>query len=582
MEIKMYLADAIDYGRDIEPYQFIQIRSGVGSGKNYFIDRLIEGGFFKHTDGSLVPPQHILLITSRKAKVNEQLQEETVVYDPVIGAFDSNANDWLIYDDPKYDGYFESRRKTIKSPEGWGEHEIYLRSCVNTNAKAEWNIKQNYIHCDHTTHPWERFDMIVVDEVHSVLADASYQSAPFYVRRLIEETLHQSKTCKVIVMTGSPQIIKWHSLFSKAHIIDLMDVCNKVVPKRIEFISKEEANNKQIGLLNQDKKFVAFFNHIQDILELEDKYAAKVAMSFSDKKRLDEIAERKPKSYQRIIETQDYIAKHKELPDDVIAFLSTSRNKEGINIKNEDIHVMFVESHVDIDIIQMVGRIRNPIDVLYVVMDSVAHHDTDSRYEVTLSKRKDFLDAINAHFQEIAIWQGYTLLKKDSIRKTICSNKNMREYLEYIHGKFPYVRFDYFTDRFVFYSDREIGKKYYAEQAAGYVKARMSRNGLTELAANWYPGVPCEISDSIRLEVEEKAAVRKYLEENRWMNAEREIKSKERAEILQAIKNITGESGKTLGPLLKKYGFLLEYATRSKKTDAPMKIIEESSGEGEF
>ena len=65
MEDKLHLADAIDYARDIEPYQFIQIRSGVGSGKNYFIDRLIGGGYFKYADGTLVPPQHILLITSR-------------------------------------------------------------------------------------------------------------------------------------------------------------------------------------------------------------------------------------------------------------------------------------------------------------------------------------------------------------------------------------------------------------------------------------------------------------------------------------------------------------------------------------
>ena len=99
----------------------------------------------------------------------------------MIGAFDSNANDWLFYDDPKYDGYFDSPTKTIDSPNGWGEHTVYLRSCVNTNAKIEWNIKQNYLHCDNTTHPWERFDFIVIDEVHSVLADASYQSAPFYV-----------------------------------------------------------------------------------------------------------------------------------------------------------------------------------------------------------------------------------------------------------------------------------------------------------------------------------------------------------------------------------------------------------------
>ena len=354
------------------------------------------------------------------------------------------------------------------------------------------------------------------------------------------------------------------------------------MPKRIVFVSKEEAKDRQISLLSQNKKFVAFFNHIQDILELENKYADKVAMSFSDQKRLNEIAENKPKSYRKMIETQDYIAEHKKLPEDVIAFLSTSRNKEGININNDNIHVMFVESHVDIDIIQMAGRIRNPIDVLYVVIDSIAHHDTDSRFEVMLSKREDLLKKINAHFQEIAHWSYNKLSKKDPMRKPICFDRDMREYLDYIHGKFPYIRFDYFTDSFAFYSDREISKKYYAAQAMEYEKAKMSRKGLMELATIRYPDVPCEISDGIRLEVEEREAVRAYLEENHWLNEERKIKSQEKTEILQALNAITGDTAKTLGPMLKKYGYSLKHATKSKRTDAPMKIIKDTSDEWYF
>lgn len=41
---KPYLADTIDYDTDIAPYQFIQIFSGVGSGKNTLVDFLIAGG----------------------------------------------------------------------------------------------------------------------------------------------------------------------------------------------------------------------------------------------------------------------------------------------------------------------------------------------------------------------------------------------------------------------------------------------------------------------------------------------------------------------------------------------------------
>lgn len=64
-----YLSDAIDYKRDIEPNFFVQIFAGVGSGKNYFIESMIKGTL----EGC--PRQTVLLITSRKAKVQETLTQ---------------------------------------------------------------------------------------------------------------------------------------------------------------------------------------------------------------------------------------------------------------------------------------------------------------------------------------------------------------------------------------------------------------------------------------------------------------------------------------------------------------------------
>lgn len=38
---KPYLSDTIDYDTDIAPHQFIRIYSGVGSGKNTFVNHLV-------------------------------------------------------------------------------------------------------------------------------------------------------------------------------------------------------------------------------------------------------------------------------------------------------------------------------------------------------------------------------------------------------------------------------------------------------------------------------------------------------------------------------------------------------------
>ncbi|MGN0803737.1 MAG: hypothetical protein ACI4MF_14180 [Candidatus Faecivicinus sp.] len=140
---KKHLSDTIDYDRDIAPYRFIKIYSGVGSGKNRFVDRLVQGNFFKHADGSFVK-QHVLLISSRRSKADEQLNSADTVYDPSIGIFDGCGWNWLM-DEEKYEDYFYSPTKTLENPDGLGTSTIYCRSCAYTNAKIESNLKLYYL-----------------------------------------------------------------------------------------------------------------------------------------------------------------------------------------------------------------------------------------------------------------------------------------------------------------------------------------------------------------------------------------------------------------------------------------------------
>lgn len=58
-----YLSDVISYQNDIAPYRFIQIYSGVGSGKNGWIQKLAQEG------------KRILLITSRQITADAQAKK---------------------------------------------------------------------------------------------------------------------------------------------------------------------------------------------------------------------------------------------------------------------------------------------------------------------------------------------------------------------------------------------------------------------------------------------------------------------------------------------------------------------------
>lgn len=573
-----YLSDAINYDVDIAPHQFVKIYAGVGSGKNTFIDNLAKGGIIKHADGSPVEKKYILLITSRRSKVNEQLNSDLVIYDPTIGMFDNSFSDWFAAYDERYADYFDSPTMTIVDPEGWGEQKIYKRTCVNTNAKIEYNLRQHFHPADAATHPWERFDMIVVDEAHSLLADASYQRSPFYVRRLIEETMKRSKTCKVIVMTGSPQILSRYPIFNDAHCVDMMDTCKNVVPQRIEFISKKDAVEKQLVMLKEEQHFVSFVNHIGDIFAIyQNKKIADhkngIAYSFSDLVRRDNIKKQDPAGYERMCQAEEHLAKYQTLPDDIHAFYSTSKNKEGINIKNENFRTMFVEAHNELDVIQMAGRLRNPIQTLYVIVNSTPHTDSEDHNEKPFSKDTVVLDAINTHFRGLCHDNNIELDQPDCFRPVIHEVEPLGKFIEFIHNKFPYIRYDYFVDKFVYYEEREQSKEYYAEQRRIYDYASYTSSGLVALAHSWFPTVPCTVSVKPKGDMAEE--IQKYLTDGHWLDGERPIRGEERTEILNELKRITGEPYKTLAPALKDWGYLLEVHGHKPSSLSTISVIPE-------
>lgn len=219
---KKYLSDCIRYTTDIAPYPFIQIYSGVGSGKNTFVDALAKGYEESQPDGRMetLEPKRVLCITSRRAKVDELKNAEDAAYGAQV----------LEYEHLDYvedlDSYFTSKREL--SCDGiWGTIPIYQRSIACTNAAIERYLEKHYRADKAEDFLWNRFDIIVVDEAHAVVADASYQTAPYYVHSLINQTLKMNaagKTnCKVIVMTGSPQILADFRLPKNGHAIDLMD-----------------------------------------------------------------------------------------------------------------------------------------------------------------------------------------------------------------------------------------------------------------------------------------------------------------------------------------------------------------------
>lgn len=478
--------------------------------------------------------------------------------------------------DERYAGLENVKRVELMDAFG-DSHHVCLRSCVCTNAKVEHDLKKHYSAGDPTVQPWNRFDMIIIDEAHSLLSDATYQSSAFYVRRLIERTLKNSKTCKVIVMTGSPKILEKHPVIQKAHLIDRMETCINVTPKSVRFITKEESAALQQQMLIERRKFIAFYNHVSDILALAEKAPAEaqtgIAMAFSKAAVLDQMKKTQDPRLQRMIDTQAYLAKHEKLPDDVYAFLSTSKNKEGINIKNEDIHVMFTEAHAELDVIQMAGRLRQPVDVLYVVVDSQDHIDYENFHEHKTVQDIKLRAAINDQYFQICRETGYVPNDpQEAWQEPAYSHKERKAYIDFTHEKYRYLRYDYFSDCFRFYPERVVGRQYYAEQRRIFSVARQNKAGLICLAHRWFPGIKCTVSDQVEYETDKKQLVDKYLEKNGWLEADR-LGAADRKRLLQELNQLLKLEAKQLKSLLQNYGYDIKELTKSHKANAPFRII---------
>ena len=586
---KKHLLQSISYHNDIEPYGLTEIISGVGSGKNFFINKL-SAGMKKGEDDALedVEKKTVLLITSRRAKADELRNDETVTMAASVDAWEYS---FALNDIDDIDEYLASAREIARTVceddewEAWGTAPtIHQPSTAWTSAGLEHYLKKHYNPMDSTTHLWNRFDLIVVDEVHSVVADASYQTAPFYVQAFVNEAYarYEAKesTCNVVIMTGTPGILKDYTFPKNSNRINKLDECINTKPKQVVFVTKAQAKNILHEKLIGGERVAYYFNHIGDMLGMandlkETAIYERTVVSFSDKDRRVGLKDSAPSLYKRMVATENHIMIHQKLPEDIQLFLSTGKNKEGINIKDKDIKTLFVENHAEVDIVQIAGRIREGVDVLYIITDSTPHSGSrESRYEYRLSIQEGLLPAINRELEEAAKMDGVDLHRRTRGRKPVSEYPNVNEYITHIHGKFPYIRYDYFKDQFALYHQRKSSIRYYKEQQRMFTESLSSPEKLKKLADTWFPGVPVTVLTNIQQQVDE------YLESNHWLNGERTMVGTDRKQILDDLNKITGEDSKQLGTLIKHYGYLLNKpGHKSQSPSTITKILDGDEGD---
>lgn len=340
----------------------ICILAGVGAGKNFFVKNELRGH------------GNIFFVTSRRATANEMLLDEIC----------KESVDWTKFDD-----------------------EIL----TTTNFGVEKLVKNQKFCTTGIKNLIEHYDIIVVDEFHSLNADATFSNASFHLYSFLNYISKNYPYIKIIVMTGTELPIKDILNRDKYHIIDKRKECINIVPKSIHVINRKEAieiihqlpekqktvyyTNSASGIFTKDKNK----NSLYDSIYLKDTYNEKtVAFALSDSKANKIMTKKGIKYFKKgsndfiknrhtlkdvkegdihIVHLnrknewmKKYIVIHNKLPQWTKLLLTTSTLKEGINLRTNDIKIAFCESHVLSDIQQFAGRFRNGLDTLYVINDA--------------------------------------------------------------------------------------------------------------------------------------------------------------------------------------------------------------------
>lgn len=430
MSIKKHVADVLTTNDIVNnPSNLICIISGVGSGKNWFIEN------------KLSACGNILYITSRRAKVNEIL-EEKIAQEKIT---------WDNYDND------------IVTTTNHGIQKLVM------NEKFGGRLSEIINH----------FSFIVVDEAHSIATDSTYTESAFHVKSFIDYIHSSYKNIKIILMTGTPEPI--NKMYTNIYSYDFRNICINIVPKTIRFIKRKEAL-AIMSSLPQDQKTIYYSNSAKKIINGENSlYTSLTQNNVAHNEICICMSENSIQKYKKSFsnlesictETKQAIAQNHTFPNNKRFLLTTSTLKEGVNIEDTSIKVAFCETHLLSDIQQFSGRVRTTLDVLYIILDAKQHDVDENTYKANrleaIFSAKKACSATNAFFNTYVKPESsplYTTLGYNSESLawepfmdgdySIYSygGEAIRMFIKLIESKNQYIKFNHLDGKFNYYIAR--------------------------------------------------------------------------------------------------------------------------------
>ncbi len=478
MNRNWHLTDIIDYQRDIKPYRFVEIHAGPGAGKNTFIEALAKGVFPD------APKMRVLLITSRRAKVDETFSTYENPDNQSLSLFKKRIGEaWDILDEK-------------------GNHTFAtIGNTICTSAFIAGYMKSVFRADDRRTYLWDMYDLIAIDEVHSMMLDATYQDAPFYIYDLLNHYLdrcidgkYEKPVCKhVILMTGTPEPLQNYFPIrevSQNHL-NLMQQCVNIQPKNIFFLESRNVVEHLQETIKADRRCIYFGNRIDRIKEIfykKELPRSKMVLSFSDEEKRQMLKQTDNEAYTNMVDVERSIKENYQIPKKFLILLTTSRYREGINIK-DNIDEMIIETHNKSDAIQMAGRVRSGVKNLYIIVDA-RPYPTDYMEEDMEQKiaRIQLWGSTNPKDPIIKDKNGNTDRRCYPLNYMLneIQEDQLQKFINLVKDKFPYVKYSYLYACFMYYVPRVTGTQYMQKENAIW-EAGVKRKEIQSIVKSWFP-----------------------------------------------------------------------------------------------
>ena len=299
----------------------------------------------------------------------------------------------------------------------------------------------------------------------------------------------------------------------------------------------------------------------------------KIAVSFSnddaEEKFSDTILQNKAR-------TETYLKENEDIPEDITFFITTSRNKEGINIDNPNCYWnVAIESHWTDEAAQMWGRIRSgltqkddenkaPTNKVVIVYDASQHtkHYYNSDFSALLSE--NCLEDVNKTFNQ---WCEINEIPKNNR----IHNQVAKREIDEISKRFPYLRYSIVNDKFYLYKGKKLGQQSFAKSIDNF-KAYVS--DLVGEPTNQICVPPFSIQSFLIMPPQKSETFEEYLREKDLLN-DRWISSQEQKEMLDYISDVLMVRQKsnstkrynTLAKALSVLGYSLRNGSHNSKSD---------------